>query len=91
MSGERHQKALLGGLEIVLGSKHRELKDQTAPVLILCYQRGIIDDEDVLKEWGRKASKKYVELEDSKMVRKAAAPFIEWLNQAETEDESEEE
>ncbi|KAK3064226.1 eukaryotic translation initiation factor 5, partial [Teratosphaeriaceae sp. CCFEE 6253] len=47
--------------------------------------------EDVLKSWGGKASKKYVDLSTSKKVRKSAQTFLEWLDKAETEDEDESE
>jgi len=44
-----------------------------------------------LKAWGSKASKKYVDIKTSKNVRKSAEKFMEWLNNAESDEESEEE
>jgi translation initiation factor 5 len=47
--------------------------------------------EEILKSWGSKASKKYVDLSTSKKVRKSAEKFLEWLENAESDEESEEE
>jgi translation initiation factor 5 len=44
-----------------------------------------------LKAWGTKASKKYVDVSTSRKVRKSAEKFIEWLENAEEEEESSEE
>lgn len=40
------------------------------------YQADVLD-EDVVKAWGTHVSKKYVDKETSKMVRKASQPFLE--------------
>jgi len=44
-----------------------------------------------IKNWGSKKSQKYVDFASSKKVRKAAEPFLEWLNTAESDEESGEE
>ena len=54
------------------------------------YQMDVLD-EDVAQQWGTHVSKKYVDKETSKRVRKAAAPFLEWLEQAESDDDDESE
>lgn len=41
--------------------------------------------------WGSKASKKYTDISISKKVRKAAAPFLTWLQEADEEESSDEE
>ncbi len=64
--------------------------DKVVKILQLYYHHDLVSEEVVTK-WGKKASKKYVDLATSKKVRKAAEPFIEWLEQAESEEESEEE
>ncbi len=64
--------------------------DKVVKILQLYYHHDLVSEEVVTK-WGKKASKKYVDLATSKKVRKAAEPFIEWLEQAEEEEESEEE
>ncbi|KAK4115362.1 hypothetical protein N656DRAFT_703552 [Canariomyces notabilis] len=91
VSSERHEKALLGGTERLigqLGKDHPEMYDKIVKILQLYYHHDLISEEVVTK-WGSKASKKYVDLSTSKKVRKAAEPFLKWL--AEAEEESEEE
>lgn len=91
ITSERHSKAFLGGIERFLGNEHSNLIPKSVPkILLACYQEELISEE-VLKAWGSKASKKYVDLQTSKKVRKAAEPFLEWLEKAESEEESSEE
>lgn len=90
ITSERHQKAFLGGTERFVGKGHPKLISQVPKILLVIYQEDLIT-EDVLKNWGSKASKKYVDIATSKKVRKAAEPFLEWLNNAESDDEESEE
>ncbi|KAI1938520.1 eukaryotic translation initiation factor 5 [Ophidiomyces ophidiicola] len=90
ITSERHMKALLGGTERFVGKEHPELIPQVPAILLAYYQEDLVSEE-VLKAWGSKASKKYVDLPTSKKVRKAAEKFLEWLETAESEDESDEE
>ena len=90
ITSERHQKAFLGGTERFVGKEHPKLIPQIPKILLAYYQEDLVT-EDVLKNWGSKASKKFVDLATSKKVRKAAEPFLEWLNTAESDEESEEE
>ena len=90
ITSERHQKAFLGGTERFVGNEHPKLVPQVPKILLAYYQEDLIS-EDVLKNWGSKASKKYVDISTSRKVRKAAEPFLEWLNTAESDEESEEE
>lgn len=90
ITSERHEKAFLGGTERFVGQDHPELVSQVPAVLLAYYQNDLVS-EDVLKSWGSKASKKYVDLSTSKKVRKAAEPFFAWLESAESEEESDEE
>lgn len=64
--------------------------DKVVKILQLYYHHDLVSEEVVTK-WGKKASKKYVDLATSKKVRKSAEPFIEWLEQAESEEEESEE
>lgn len=89
ITSERHEKALLGGTERFLGKDHPELIPQVPAILLAYYQNDLVS-EDVLKAWGSKGSKKYVDLATSRKVRKAAEKFLEWLSTADS-DESEEE
>ena len=90
ITSERHQKAFLGGTERFVGNEHPKLVPQVPKILLAYYQEDLTT-EDILKSWGSKASKKYVDLATSRKVRKAAEPFLEWLNNAESDEESEEE
>jgi len=93
ISSERHEKALLGGTERLLGSLLKEnpkTLDKVVKILQLYYQRDLVSEEVVTK-WGSKASKKYVDVATSKKVRKAAEPFLTWLAEASEEEDSDEE
>lgn len=89
ITSERHEKAFLGGIERFVGNDHPELIASVSSILLQVYENDLVS-EDTLKAWGAKASKKYVDLSTSRKVRKSAEKFIEWLEQAES-DESEEE
>jgi len=87
ITSERHQKALLGGTERFVGKDHPDkLISQVPAILMAFYQEDVITEE-VVKAWGGKASKKYVDLSTSKKVRKAAEKFLEWLENAQSEDD----
>lgn len=90
ITSERHEKAFLGGTERFVGNDHPALITQVPAILLGFYQHDLVSEE-TLKAWGSKASKKYVDISTSKKVRKAAQPFLEWLENAESEEESEEE
>ncbi|CAJ2507006.1 Uu.00g081920.m01.CDS01 [Anthostomella pinea] len=93
ITSERHEKALLGGIERLLaahGKEHPELmaSDKIVKILHLLYDKDLVS-EDVVTKWGTKASKKYVDLATSKKIRRGAEPFLTWLQEAESEEESE--
>lgn len=90
ITSERHEKAFLGGTERFVGKDRPELVAQMPAILLGYYQNDLVS-EDVLKSWGSKASKKYVDLQTSKKVRKAAEPFLNWLETAESEEEESDE
>ncbi|BFZ54472.1 eukaryotic translation initiation factor 5 [Savitreella phatthalungensis] len=90
-TSDRHEKALLGGLERVVGQLHPELLPGTSKILMILYEHDLLT-EPVVEKWGAKASKKYVDKDTSKKIRKAAEPFLQWLAEAESdEDDSDEE
>ena len=74
-TSEKHQKALLGGLERFVGVTHPELIPAVPKILMAFYQVDALDEE-VIKQWGTHVSKKYVDKEISKKVRKASEPFL---------------
>ncbi|KAL1915483.1 uncharacterized protein VTP21DRAFT_6607 [Calcarisporiella thermophila] len=88
-AGEKHQRALLGGIERVIDA-NRTLMPKVAMILKKLYDEDLVEEEIFLK-WGERASKRYVDKETSKAIRKAAAKFLEWLENAEEEDDDDEE
>ncbi|KAF5672867.1 translation initiation factor 5 [Fusarium heterosporum] len=93
VTSERHEKALLGGTERLIGTlaaEHPEMYQSIVKVLQLYYHHDLIS-EDVVTKWGSKASKKYTDISTSKKVRKAAEPFLTWLAEADSEESSDEE
>jgi len=89
ITSERHEKAFLGGTERFVGKEKPGLIPQVSAILMKYYDNDLISEE-VIKAWGTKASKKYVDLSTSKKVRKSAEKFIEWLENAESDDGEEE-
>jgi translation initiation factor 5 len=88
ITSEKHQKALLGGIERFIGlrgQKDATFYDQTSKILLVLYNEDILP-EDVITKWGTKASKKYIDLATSKKVRKSAETFLTWLAEAESDD-----
>ena len=89
-NNERHQKAFLGGTERFVGIEKSNLIPQMSAILMKYYDEDLVSEE-VLKGWGTKASKKYVDLATSKKVRKSAEKFMEWLENAESDDDDDDE
>jgi translation initiation factor 5 len=87
---EKHQKAFLGGTERFVGNDHPDLITQVPAILMAYYQHDLVSEE-VAKSWGGKASKKYVDISTSRKVRKAAEKFLQWLDEAESDEESDDE
>ncbi|ETI20412.1 hypothetical protein G647_08447 [Cladophialophora carrionii CBS 160.54] len=87
---EKHMKAFLGGTERFVGNDHSELIPLVPAILMSYYQNDLVSEE-VAKSWGQKASKKYVDIGTSRKVRKAAEKFLQWLDEAESDEESDDE
>lgn len=87
VTSEKHQKSLLGGVERLAGIEHPSLVPNGVPKLLMALYQIDVLDEDFVTEWSTKVSKKYVDKDVSKKVRKAAKPFIEWLEQADSDDD----
>jgi len=91
ITSEKHEKALLGGIERFIGArgqKDPKFYNETFKILAQLYDKEVLPEE-VITKWASKASKKYVDLTVSKKVRKSAEPFIKWLAEAESDEESE--
>ncbi|KAF7316761.1 Eukaryotic translation initiation factor 5 [Mycena chlorophos] len=87
VTSEKHQKALLGGIERLVGLAFPSLLPQVPKILMALYQDDILEEE-VIQNWGTHVSKKYTDKETSKKVRKASEPFLKWLEEAEDDDDS---
>lgn len=83
------ENALLGGLERFLGLEKPELIQKVPQILLALYNKDLLSEE-VITSWGSKVSKKYVPKDVSKKVRKAAKPFVKWLEEAEEEESDDE-
>ncbi|KAI8915068.1 domain found in IF2B/IF5-domain-containing protein [Entophlyctis helioformis] len=83
---EKSQKAILGGIERLVGIAHPELLAKTALILKALYDEEIVE-EDVFLSWGDKPSKKYVDKKLSKEIRSKAEPFLNWLREADEDDD----
>ena len=89
-TSEKHQKALLGGVERFIGLRGKDnpaFYNQTSKVLMVLYNEDLIEEE-VITKWGTRASKKYIDLQTSKKVRKSAETFLTWLAEAESDEDS---
>ncbi|KAJ8508105.1 hypothetical protein ONZ45_g9586 [Pleurotus djamor] len=93
VTSEKHQKSLLGGVERLIGTVHPELLPNASvvvpKVLMALYQADVLDEE-VVSQWGTHVSKKYVDKETSKKIRKASEPFLKWLEEADDDDDDDE-
>ncbi|XP_063714435.1 eukaryotic translation initiation factor 5-like [Symsagittifera roscoffensis] len=87
---ERAQKQLLGGLEKLIEAHKDQLISKVQNMLYVAYDNGLISEEVVI-EWSKKATKKFVSRELSKEIRAKAAPFVEWLQNAEEDSDEEDE
>ncbi|SCV02864.1 LAMI_0H03598g1_1 [Lachancea mirantina] len=85
---EEFERNFLGGLERFLGLQHKELIPSLPKILVQLYNNDIISEEEIIR-FSTKSSKKFVPKDVSKKVRRAAKPFVTWLQTAESEDEDE--
>ncbi|KAF8150079.1 domain found in IF2B/IF5-domain-containing protein [Crassisporium funariophilum] len=75
VTSEKHQKSLLGGIERFVGFSNPDLLQSVPKILMAFYQIDLLD-EPVVTQWGTHVSKKYVDKDTSKKVRKASEPFL---------------
>ena len=85
-----YEKIFLGGIERFLGLEHKELIPTLPKILVQIYNEDVVSEEEIMR-FGTKSSKKFVPKDVSKKVRRAAKPFITWLENAESDEESDEE
>lgn len=90
VTGEKHQKYLLGGIERLVGLEYKDALLKKMPAILMkIYDTDLIED-DVFIKWGEKPSKRFVEKDVSKEVKKASKPFLDWVATAEEESSEEE-
>lgn len=87
---QKAQKYLMGGFEKTVEVRKEKLLAKVALVLKAFFDEDVVDEEVIL-EWAKKVSKKYVSKELSEQIHKKAEPFIVWLKEAEEETSDEEE
>jgi len=87
---KRAQKYLLGGLDQVINLYKDQLMPKVPHIFKKLYDLDIMDEE-VLLEWAKKPSKKYVSKEVAEEIHAKAEPVIKWLREADEESDSESE
>lgn len=90
ITSDRHQKAFLGGTERFVGVEHPDKLIPHVPAILMGFYQEDLITEEVLSAWCGKAGKKYVDIGTSRKVRQAAKPFLEWLQNAESGEDSDE-
>ena len=83
-------KAFLGSIERLLSHLHPKLISACPALLQLAYQNDLFEDEEIIAWYGH-ISKRYVSKEEAQMVRKAAEPFVNWIQNADSDEDEEEE
>jgi translation initiation factor 5 len=85
---EKGIKALLGSIERFLGHLHPTLISSCPAVLQLAYQNDLFEDDEIIA-WNAHISKRYVNKAEAISVRKAAEPFVNWVQNAVSDDDDE--
>lgn len=87
---QKAQKYLIGGLEKTIETYQAILLPRVPHIFKEFFEEDMLDEE-VLLEWAKKVSKKYVSKDVAQKIHDKAAPFIQWLKEAEEESEDESE
>ena len=78
VENQKAQKYLLGGIEKTIEAHKTALLPKVAGIFKTLYDEDIVDEEVIL-DWGKKVSKKYVSKDLSEQIHKKAEPFLKWL------------
>jgi len=84
------QKYLIGAVEKLIEVKKETLLPKVPMIFKALYDNDVIEEE-VLLDWGKKVSKKYVDKDVASDIHARAQPFLKWLQEAEEEETTEEE
>lgn len=87
---QKAQKYLIGGLEKTIETHLATLLPKVAHIFKEFFEEDMLEEE-VLLEWAKKVSKKNVPKEVAQKIHDKAAPFIQWLKEAEEESDEESE
>merc|ERR1711884_832087 len=85
---QKAQKYLIGGVEKTIKVHEAILMNKVPHIFKIFYEEDVLEEE-VLFDWAKKVSKKYVSKETAQKIHDKAAPFIKWLKEAEEESDSE--
>ncbi|MBX9694263.1 MAG: eukaryotic translation initiation factor 5, partial [Cyanobacteria bacterium] len=85
---DKGSKALLGGIERLVGVINPSLLGKTPVILQMIYTEDLVDEE-ALSSWRDKPSKRYAPKEIAIQVREKAKPFFEWLENASSDEDGE--
>jgi len=87
---QKAQKYLIGGLEKTIEKYESTLLPRVPLIFKEFFEEDVLEEE-VLLEWAKKVSKKYVSKDVAQKIHDKAAPFIKWLKEAEEESDEESE
>lgn len=87
---QKAQKYLMGGLEKTIETYEATLLPKVVHIFKEMFEEDIIEEEVIL-EWAKKVSKKYVSKDIATKIHEKAAPFVKWLKEAEEESDSDDE
>ncbi|KAG5440055.1 hypothetical protein PCK2_000663 [Pneumocystis canis] len=82
---EKHEKSLLGGTERLIEANHTKFLPLVPKILMQYYQNDLLSEEVVTK-WASRISKRYVDKDMDRKIKKAAVPFLRWLEEADDND-----
>lgn len=86
----KSQKYFIGAVEKLI-ELNKDLLIAKVPIIFKAMYDHDIVEEEVLLDWGKKVSKKYVTKETAAEIHAKAQPFLKWLQEAEEEESSDEE
>lgn len=87
---QKAQKYLIGGIEKTIEANPSLLEGKKVVAIFKAFYDLDILDEEIIIEWGKKVSKKYVSKDLAEQIHKKAEPFVTWLKEAEEESDDEE-
>lgn len=84
LEAKKAKKELIGGVEMSLAA--HSLVDSASAIFIKLFQKGYLDEENVLAWREKGPTKKYVKKKTSTKIHEAAGEFFEWLKDHKDDD-----